>query len=770
MIPSSTSSRFQQQPIDFDRLLKPLLKYWYVISISIVLCIFAALFYLRNATPIYEIQSTILVRNNETNGLTREALQKEILEMGSDPKIYEDVRILNSRALMETVIDSLNLKHRILSKTRFGEVDLYKDSPINLDTIIVPNDRQDYTLNILSSSSYRIQLNENKQLEGTFGLPLSTEKGTFLLHFKDEALHDFTPDQAYILRTNTLSGSTQSYLSTFSVNYDSQKPTLLDLQIRDEVPARGMKILDQAIIAYNKLTFEDKSKNRKSTLTFIDERIAMLEKELDETETELERYKTQENLSLDYKSDLPHIKDQISYFERELMNIEIQQNIMQYIISALDSNEYQFFPLVDFGVEHRGFSSLINKYNDLIQEKNKLKQTVTDNYPTVKLVDEQIKSLQIIIQEEVAQNQQELLTSAKELESKNLTYLAELNATPRRERELVGRKRQQVIKENLFKYLLEKREEAAISIAAVVENAKVIDAPFIAGQVAPKRTSILLGAALGGLFLPYSILLLLTLFDKRLRYQEEVNSYTRVPVLGSIVNAKGKNKIAIRDNHHSPSAESFRSLRTNLDFFLEEANNQVIVVTSTSIHEGKSFTSLNLGMSYALSGKKVLLIDCDLRNPKMLHYLGVKRPPTGLSNYLVGQINASELIHAYEPNEHLHYIGSGSILKNPSELLTSERLPRLLEHLKTQYDLIILDSPAAGLVSDSINLSKFANASLYLARVGVTEKEDLKLVEQLNEEGKLTNPTIVFNGVKKGKVYKRALKNGYFKEEKNLLN
>ncbi|MEM8525740.1 MAG: polysaccharide biosynthesis tyrosine autokinase [Bacteroidota bacterium] len=766
---SSAPSRLQQTPIAFDRLLSPLWKYWYIIGASVFLSVLVASIYLKKVRPVYETQTTILIKDNERNGLTREALQKEILEMSTEPKIYEDTRILHSRALMQAVVDSLNLQHRLLRDDRFGLVDLYDNSPVNLANSTFPEGNQNYPFQILNTSSYRLQLDEDEQVEGVFGVPLNTSHGTFLLQ-RNEMPYELDTDITYLLKISTLANSTQRYLGAFSANYDSKKPTLLDLYIKDEVPKRGAEILAEVVKAYNKITLEDKSQNRKNTLTFIDERIALLTKELNATEAELERYKTQENLSLDYKSDLPHLKAQIGYFERELVNIDIQQNMMNYINNALDSNQYQFFPLIDFGVEHRGLSGLIIDYNNTLQEKDRLKQTVTDNYPTVKLVDDRITSLRVMIQEEVAKNQQELRSSKKELEAKNRAYLTELNATPRRERELLDRKRQQVIKENLYKYLLEKREEAAISIAAVAENAKVIDAPFLVGQVSPKKNSILLGAAMGGLFLPYSILLLFTLFDKRLRHQEEVQSYTTVPILGSLVNAKGGSKIAIREDQHSPSAESFRSLRTNLNFFLEEANNQVIVVTSTSIHEGKSFTSINLGISYALSGKEVLLIDCDLRNPKMLRYLGVKRPPAGLSNYLVGQVEADELIHAYEDHPQLHYIGSGSIPQNPSELLMNQRLPALLKQLRAQYDIIILDSPAAGLVSDSISLSKFANASLYLARVGVTEKEDLKLVEQLREEGKLIKPTIVFNGVKKGKVYKRALKHGYFKKIEQSSN
>ncbi|MEN0045649.1 MAG: polysaccharide biosynthesis tyrosine autokinase [Bacteroidota bacterium] len=769
MIPSNSSS-LQQQTIDFGYLLKPVLKYWYVITFSTVLSVVFAFLYLRSVTPIYEAQSTILIRNHEENGLTREALQKEMLEMSSNPKIYEDVRILRSRMLMQAVVDSLNLRHRLLRVQQFGTADLHNNSPIDMDKIIVPNRSQNYTINIIDASSYILHLDETLQLNGTFGSPLNTEQGTFLLNFKEDALNSFNPFTDYILKTNTSFGSALVHLGAFSVISDPQKPTLLDLFIKDEVPERGLEILDQVVKAYNRITLEDKSRNRKNTLNFIDERIALLATELNEAERELESYKTKENLSVDYKSDLPYIQNQISYFERKLVDIEIEQSTMDYIAKILNSNEYQFFPLADFGSKSQGLKELITRYNNLIQEKSRLKQTVTDSYPTVQLVDTQIRSLKISILEEVAKNQQELSANVKELKQKNQSYVSELSATPRRERELINKKRQQLTKENLYKYLLEKREEAAISIAATAESARMIDAPFVIGQVAPNQNSTLLGAALGGLCLPYSVLLLLTFFDKRLRYKDEVKSYTNVPVLGSVVRDRGKSKIAIQDNNHSPSAESFRSLRTNLNFFLEDAKNQVIVVTSTTIQEGKSFTSINLGLSYALSSKKVLLIDCDLRNPKMLRYLDVKRPSSGLSNYLIGQVDTSEIIHSYENNEYLHYIGSGSIPSNPSELLTSERLPRLLEKLKLKYDLIILDSPAAGLVSDSISLSKFANASLYIARIGITEKEDLKLVEQLKEEGKLTNPTIVFNGVKKGKTYKRALRHGYFKQGQDLLN
>ncbi len=761
---NETAPKLQQQTISFDQLLAPVFKHWYLFVLSIAICVVAALVYLRYATPIYEVQTTLLLRNNEKNGLTRDALQKELLGMGSESKVYEDMRILKSRTLMQQVVDSLNLQHQLVRAEGFVRKDLHQNSPIDLVKSTMPSHSKDYGLKILNPTEYQLQVNEEELLVGTFGTTLNTGDGNFFLHLKEETLPNLDTAANYILQTNSLDGSTKVYSKAFFVKYDKDQPTLLDVYFRDEVPERGLEVLHEVIEAYNRITLNDKSRNRKNTLNFIDERIALLAKELNQVERELERYKSKEKLTVDYKADLPYVQERIGYFEREIVNVEIQQNMMQYIATTLNNGEYQFFPLVDFGIEHKGLSGLIMEYNGLVQEKNKLRKTATDNYPTVKLIEEQLANLKISIQEEVDKNQRDLVGSLVELKNKSEEYIAQLNATPRRERELVDKQRQQLIKENLYKFLLEKREEAAISIAAVAENASIIDAPFLAGKVFPKSNSILLGAILGGFFFPLGLLLLFGLFDKRLRHQEEWSANTQVPVLGSIVRTRNrsKNKLAIQANNHSPTAESFRSLRTNLNFFLENKKNQLILVTSTSIEEGKSFTTINLGMSYALAGKKVLLMDFDLYNPKMMKYLTLSDPSLGISDYLTGEASIAAITNSYEGNDYLHYISSGSLAQNPSELLTSYRLPILLEELKKQYDIILLDSPAAGLVSDSLVLSKYANASLYIARVGVTEREDLQLIERLHKEGKLIKPALVFNGIKKGKIYKRALKKGYY--------
>lgn len=760
---TNQNSRFQQ-PIDLGRYIRPMVKYWYLIVLSIVVSVLIARNYLDNATPVYEMQTTILIRNNEEDGLTKDALQKEILGMSTDPKIYEDARILRSHTLLEAIIDSLKLQYHLVQVANGEEIDLYEESPIDLQRIMAPNRPDQYELRILDSTSYSLRKDNAAVATGRFGETLQTDSGSFLLALQKPQSAALDTSATYLLKTNSLGGSAKDYLGSFAVEYNKEQPTIMDLYIRDEIPRRGLDILKRAVQVYNRISLESKSKNRKNTLSFIEERIDLLVDELNQVERDLEQYKTKESLTVDFKADLPYIQERIGYFEREIVNVEIQQNIMQYIAEVLDSNAYQFYPLVDFGLDHKGLSELITTYNALLRKRNELRQTVTENYPAVQLVDEQIEALKISIREEVNKNLQELDASLQELQSTNQTYLAELNATPRRERELVDKQRQQITKENLYKYLLEKREEAAVSIAAVGENARIIDPPFVVGQVAPKRRSILLGAVLAGFLLPFGALLIFTFFDNRIRFKDELTELVDVPVIGSIVTARGKRRLAIQTNDYSPTAESFRSLRTNLDFFLKGLNNQIVVVTSTSTQEGKSFTTVNLGMSYALSGKRVLLIDFDLRNPKVPLYLEVKPPKVGVSDYLNGRSSIPEIIQVHDDNRNLHYIPSGTIPVNPSELLMSNLLPILLEELKEQYDIIIMDSPAVGLVSDALRLARFADAGLYIVRVGITDKDELKLVNGLSKDGKFSNSAIVLNGIEKGRTYKRALKNGYYKQ------
>jgi capsular exopolysaccharide synthesis family protein len=758
----TNKNSFIQQPIDFGRLLKPMLRYWYITALFMVISVLLALMYLRRATPVYEMQTTILIRNNEEAGLTKDALQKELLGMGSKPRVYEDVRIFRSRLLLEAIIDSLNLQYHLMKQGPLGERDVYEDSPIDLNSLRGPNLTKDYDLKILNQSTYSIQLTEEDRLRGNFDVPLNTEDGTFFLSLREEAVNNIDTAADYVLKTSSLEDCVQAYQGAFKVAYDSEEPTILDLYVYDEVQQRGLDVLKSAVQNYNQITLDDKSRNRRNTLSFIEERIDMLVTELNQVELDLQQYKTTESLTVDYKTDLPYIQERIGYFERDIVNAEIQQSIMQYISEALDSNQYQFFPLVDFGLDHKALSDLIIQYNGLIQERSRLRTTVTENYPSVQLVDQKIEALKISIQEEVAKNLQDLEARISELKNKNEAYLAELKATPRRERELVNKQRQQITKENLYKYLLEKREEAAVSIAAVGENAGMVDPPFVNGQVFPRSSSILLGAVLAGMFLPFSIILLFTLMDKRVRYKEEMIDLVDIPVLGSIVSARKKENLVIQADNHSPTAESFRSLRTNLDFFLNEQSKQLVVVTSTSIEEGKSFTVVNLGMSYALSGKRVLLIDFDLRNPKVARYLGSKDQTLGVSDYLTGEVGISDIIYTSAQNQHLDYIAGGTIPANPSELLMSDRLSTLLEELKSQYDIVILDTPAVGLVSDVLRFSRFADASLYLIRVGKTKKEDLDILNSLKEEGKISRPAIVINGVNKNPIYKKALKKGYY--------
>lgn len=764
---NATFNPLQQEPIDLRKLLIPIIANWYWIILSVIIGVSLAFTYLRYATPVHQVKSTILIRNGEDNALTTGALQKELLGISSDPRIYEDVRILRSRALMEEVVDSLKLNYRLLHVGQVRNTDLYKEGPLVLDSISPPSNNMIYEVRFLDENYYQILIGESTY-DGQFGDTTYLPNSKIRLLTQLDSNTVINNEQTYILEARNTKSRAASLLQRFSVNYEKSQPTLLDLFILDEIPERGVHLLNQIIKTYNQLNISDKSRTGENTLVFIDDRIDILATELNTAERALESYKTKENVTLDIATDLPILQQKVSEYERQLVELGIQKSILDYLVTFLEENAYQFIPAIGSGANDNTITNLIGQYNALVIEKNRLQQNVTDDYPAIQLVDEQLKNSKISIEEAVEKAKSDLAIKAKELNTRNESYIQQLNATPRRERELLNIRRQQLIKENLFLYLLEKREEAAISIAATVENAKIIDEPIVTGLVSPKKNSILLGAGLGGLFLPLGIILLITLFDNRIKLPSDIESATAVPLLGNIVESKKQDKLVIRKASRSAIAEMFRLLRTNLEFLLSSSDDRVILLTSTTNQEGKSFICVNLGMSYALSGKKVLLMGFDLRKPKMASYLVSQVPTQGISSYLIGEADTDSIIHKYEDNEQLYYIASGPIPPNPAELILNGQLDTLLKELKQQFDIIIIDSPPVGLVTDSLLLSKYVNASLYVTRFGVTKKNALQLVEQLYQEKKLNNPAIVFNGVKKGGSYGYGYGYGYgyYEEDK----
>jgi capsular exopolysaccharide synthesis family protein len=748
-------NKLNEQVIDINQLLRPFLRYWYLLLIGVVLAVATAYWYLRHATPTYQVKATVLIRNQQANGLTEEVLQKKMLGMHASSEVYEDVRLLKSKALMEAVVDSLQLHYQIShSPDRWQSIDQYSDHLIDWEKTQLPIGS--YQLQILDTSTYELSIAERLVLRTQFGQKDTTTYGIIQLSLTKEA----TPQLGnYLINSYQKTDRANHYLSRLGVTYNEKEPTILDLYLEDEVPERGKHILSAVMETYNEMTLDDKSKHRRNTLQFIDERLELLERELTQAERDVEGYKNREQLALDSESKVPFLQDRLVYFEERLIDVDIQLNKLNYVANLLANNEYTFIPIVDLGEQNAGLTTLIDEYNTLAQQKKQLEQSVTAQFPAIQVLDQQLAQLSVSLQEEVTKNRASLVDTRAELTQKQKEYVAQLNATPRRERELGEQERQRVIKEKLYLYLLEKREEAAIATAALVENAKVIDAPYTTVQLSPKPASTYLGAFLGGLFLPGVLLLSFALFDRRLRDMEEVTQATDVPVLGTIIQSKNEQALLAETQHQSATAETFRSLRTNLELFVEP---QVIVLTSSSTSEGKSFTCVNLGMSYALTNRKVVLVDFDLRRPQLANYLNRPDHKVGVAQHLAGTADYLDIVHTHPAHPCLHYIPCGTPPNYPAELLLHNRVRVLIEQLRADFELVILDSPAVGLVADSLLLSKYADASLYVTRIGVTYKKDLALVNELHAANKFNNMALVCNGLSSSRISKRAYQSGYY--------
>jgi capsular exopolysaccharide synthesis family protein len=543
---------------------------------------------------------------------------------------------------------------------------------------------------------------------------------------------------------------------------------MLILSMVGNIPQRSIDIISKVIAVYNIEAVKDKNSTGEKTLEFIDERIDLLTEQLADVEKGVQTYKEKEGITIDAASNIGVIVGRMSDYSQQLDQLEIQKTILTYLEEYVNdkNKKYELIPS-NIGAESGMLSSLVLRLNEIIQERKRLLQTLTLNHPSVTILDDEIASLRFNIKENIKNIKRDIEISLRKLKVRSKEFEVQLNETPRKERELLEIKRQQFIKENLFLFLLQKREETAISLAATSATARVIDLPSLSSNQAvyPKKTPIRAGAVAAGLLLALVIIILKEFLNDDIQSEEDIKEVTQVPVLGVISESTKDAKIVVTKSSRSAIAEMFRLLRTNLQFTLAGEPHKTMLVTSSVSGEGKSFICINLGMSFALSGKKVLVIGLDLRKPKMASYLVENIPTKGISSYMIDAATKDEIINIYEGNDNFHFIASGPIPPNPSELIMNGRLESLIEELKKEYDVIIIDTPPVGLVTDSL-LLKSVNASLYITRFGYTKKGQLQLIDKLYKEGKFNNPTIVLNGMKRGKGYGYGYGYGYYEDDK----
>jgi len=743
--------------------IKPFLKKWYWFFISSFLAVLLAIIFIKISTPIYKVQSSVLIK--DAKKMSSASGDFGVLSglggfagMGTN-SIENELEIFKSKSIMEDAAKNLKIQTAIFSREKFHAVELYKDTaPFNVlvigekEYVELPEEPIDIKINgdKITMSSKELK----KDIVTTFNKTVSFPYANFMVvknpKFNRRKVKKLELNDFYFTYSE-LATVVDDYQKSLEVELLDKNATVIGLSLPDQNKDKAKDILNDLINIYNNYAITDKNAESKKTKEFIDGRILLISQELGEVETDKEQFKVDNDI-VDIGTEAK-INLQTSYeTRRKGLEIATQIEVSRLLLGYIDQqNNYQVLP-TNIGLDNPTATSNISAYNKLVMDRSRLLENATAENPLVKEVTKDLVGLKAALRESIQRYIVNLNATKNQVDSENRYSDLEIQKAPRQERLFRNIERQQQIKENLYLLLLQKREEAAISMAMTDNKARVVDQAYaLKKPVSPKKMIILFGALFIGLLIPYLYIYLKELLNTKLVDKHDIDKLTTSPVLAEIP------RIAMRENHLvqindvSPLAESFRILVTNIKFLLPQKQTaKKIFVTSTVKGEGKTFISVNLSLALASPRSRVLVIGSDIRNPQLQRYNPAMKVATGLTEYLYGDIqNVSSIIHPSGFNEYCDFIYSGSIPPNPTDLLQNGRYRELLDSVEQLYDYIILDTAPLMLVTDSFLIADHADATIYVTRSETTEKGFIDFANTNILDNKIKNVGFVLNDVHK---------------------
>lgn len=756
----------EESSLNLQIIISTLIIYWQWFVVSIVICLMAAFIYLRYATPVYEVTAKILVKNQDNSrsrsGNSMLSNMQDLGIMTNSVGIDNEVEILQAHILAEQAVKDLKLYVDYKSKGRIKDQLIYKTNPLNvdLDPLHLENLKTPINLTISKSGNqYEVEGNTYNNegvaipFEASFSslpMTITTRKG--LITITRNPGFSFN-DQAMIVSIIPPKTIATNYVKSMTVEPTSKTTDIALLTIHDIDQERASDYLRQLTVCYNRQANLDKNEVAEKTEAFINNRLEKINAELGNTEGALESYKKRNKLA-DLKLDATSTLTGTSTYQQKLSEANTQIQLLDYLSEYISNpeNKMQVIPS-NVGLTDESSTSLITKYNETVLERNRLLRSASENSPTVQTFTNTISELSNSIRSALTQARKGMDIQRQGIETQYNIYNNKVESSPEQERILTQIGRQQEVKSGLYLMLLQKREENSISLAATADKGKLIDDPQFMGKISPKANLIWIIAFVIGLAIPFFVFYILQLLRYKIEGHEDVVKLTRIPILADIAIAKtqkSRGDIVVHENKNSQMEEVFRSLRTNLQFVMKNTD-KVILFTSTTSGEGKTFTASNLAISFALLGKKVLIIGLDIRKPRLGQLFELHGHGRGITTFLCADNPDKELIEEQiiksDINENLDLILAGPIPPNPAELLARNSLDKAIEFLKEDYDYIFLDTAPVGMVSDTLLIGRVADATVFLCKADYTPKASFGLVNNLYEEEKLPNINIVLNGV-----------------------
>jgi len=729
------------------------IKHWKWILLGLIVALMVAFLYLRYTTPVYNITANVVLKEEKNSrSLQMPGSFEELAMMGAVSNVENETYILRSRNIIRSVINRLDLHTSYIVEGRVKSVDLYTGSPVIVDMAQADLDELHNNIELEVRMLEDAQQVEVKGLvagisvDTTFShLPalLMTKQGNISFTRREGVRPNYQQLYVTIQHPDAVIGT---YRGNLTVAPASRTASVLNLSLNTPYPQKGKDFLNMLVEVYNNEAIEDKNQEARNTQKFIEERIAIIDRELSTAEQNVEQYKQEEGLT-DIQTDLQRDMQMGSNYEQQLVQVETQLNVVNSLNSYVNNpaNQDKTIP-ANVGIEDPTLAATTSEYNRLLLEKQRLSQSMTEDNPAMKRINEQIAGLRQSIGTSISSVQQGLQIQRRDARNQANIFGGRVSAVPTQEREFMELSREQQIKASLFLMLLEKREENALALAAYANKAKVLDEAALEGKVSPRTMIVLLAALILGILLPAGIIYLMDMLQYRIRTRGDVDRITKVPVLGEIPKHDIDEQVAVQENETRAIDEAFRMLRTNLLLTLG-ADNKVVVFTSTVSGEGKSFVALNTAISLSLLNKKVLLMGMDLRIPRLKEYMNLKTHD-GITSYLSGfEKDLDRLIVPSGITDNLFVLPSGAIPPNPAELMSRPTLDKAMAKLREDFDFILIDSAPSSQVTDTLILNRVSDATVYVCRANYSSKGNLRFANEMMQQNRLKNMVLVVNDV-----------------------
>jgi capsular exopolysaccharide synthesis family protein len=758
--------------IDFKRYLSLFLSNWYWFAVTLFIAFGFAYFKNRYSGKVYTVSSSLVINDDQFGG---KASADNIFPISNAFKsiqnLNNEIGILKSFSLNSRVMKELPLFHVVyvgVGKRGIAETRLYTDTPFKVvyDSLEKQTIGLPITIKILSSESYKLEIdgNANFNKDLYFGERFN-EMGFDFTIIPNTGLFFFDPDASnkYYFYFANLVDLANQYRSILNITPIEKEATLVTLSTSGFVREQEADYLNKLMDVYLKQGLEVKNQTAENTIEFINKQIGSISDSLKNAEGNLEDFRLSNKL-IDLTAEGSLIQNRLERFENERIELNLQKKYYEYLKEYINTKN-ETGDIVSpgvMGMTNTSLDRLVQELTMLQQQRNKMELNISGDLPAVTLINNGIEDVKALIIENIRSNMSSLELAINETDSKIAAVEAEINKLPGTERSLLRIQRKFDINNTVYTYLLEKKAEAGIARASTVSDNRIVDnaESFNASQISPRSRENYTLALILGLLIPILSIILIDYLNNKIVDRKDIEKGTNVPVLGSINHSNYKSGIPVKEKPSSTLAESFRSIRTSLKYFIKENKNPVIVISSTISSEGKTFVSINLAAIIAMLGKRVLLIGLDLRKPRIHKILGVDNEK-GMSNFLCGDINDyNEVIQSTEV-ENLFYASSGPVPPNPAELIETEKMKWFIETSKRQFDFVIIDTPPIALVTDALLLAPYVEMCLLIVRQRYSSRNTLNLIEELYKNGTFKNLGIVLNDVSLSGYYGYGLRYGY---------